>query len=326
VTSNAFPAKSEITICFAHVAYQMEATFQKYRTGMRHVQAWSVEQTKERLPDSDVLVISGLWRNEFLNHARRLRFIQSIGAGVDQFPLEELKKHEIRLASASGVNRNAVSEHVFALILALARKIHDARDNQRRHFWRPMIAEIPAREDELAGKTLGIVGLGRIGSRVAALGKAFGMHIIATKQRVDNYEGPADKVLPAQRAHDLLKESDFVVVTCALTPETRGIIDREALAAMKSSAFLINVARGQCVDQPALVEALRTGVIAGAGLDTFWDEPLAADSAIWDLANVVVTPHSAGETQKYESNVIDILLENLKRLWRGEHGLLNQIV
>jgi D-2-hydroxyacid dehydrogenase (NADP+) len=124
----------------------------------------------------------------------------------------------------------------------------------------------------------------------------------------------------------LLRESDFVVLHCPLTDETRGLIDARRLALMRPSAYLINVARGGCVDEPALLEALRAGAIAGAGIDHFWDEPLPPESPFWDLPDVLITPHTAGETQRYEDNVLDILLENLGRLERGETVLLNQVV
>jgi len=149
---------------------------------------------------------------------------------------------------------------------------------------------------------------------------------VATKRDTANYEGPADEVLPTDQLPDLLAQADVVVLNCPLTPETQGLIDRKALETMKPSALLINVARGACVDEDALIEALRNNTIAGAGLDTFVGEVPAEDSPFWELENVVVTPHSAGETQAYESNVIDILLENIARLERGEQELMNQIV
>ncbi len=321
-----FPENSDLTICFAHVAYQMAQTFGHRATGINHFQTWSSEDTLERLQEADVLVISGFWENGLLDVAPRLRFIQGIGAGYDRFPLDTLRERGIRFANATGVNRNAVSEHALALILALSRKIPEARDHQRRKFWRQMISDIPRREDELAGKTLGIIGPGAIGSRVASLGKAFDMRVIGTKRDPSTYEGPADEIWPTDRLDDLLAQSDFVVLTCALTPETRGLIDSRRLALMKPSAFLINVARGACVDEPALIDALEHGKIAGAGLDTFWDDPLPPESVIWDMDQVIVTPHTGGETQMYESNVIDILVENLDRLGRGETKLFNEIV
>jgi D-2-hydroxyacid dehydrogenase (NADP+) len=318
--------RQDITIGFAHAAYQMAEAFERRGAGVRYYQVRTLDDLKERMPETDVLVISGLWRNELLERAPRLRWIQSIGAGYDQFPLDELRRRGIRLSSARGVNRNAVSEHALAMILALARKLPEARDNQRRHVWRGMISNVPAREDELGGKTLGIVGIGHIGSRTAALAKAFAMRVVATKRTPQTYEGPADEVLPADRVDDLLRQSDFVVLHCPLTEETRGLISRERLALMKPSAYLINVARGAVVDEPAMLDALRRGAIAGAAIDHFYDEPLPADSPFWDMDNVLITPHTAGETQKYEHNVVDILMENLERLERGEADLQNQIV
>ncbi|MFQ5874788.1 MAG: NAD(P)-dependent oxidoreductase, partial [Dehalococcoidia bacterium] len=142
----------------------MDSVFAKRGAGPEFFQTRTPEDLDARVGEADVLVISGLWKNHLLNLASKLRFIQSIGAGYDQFPLDELKAQGIRLASAGGGNRNAVSEHVLALILMLSRQIHIDRDNQRGHFWRGMIPDPERRQDELPGKTLGIVGLGAIGS------------------------------------------------------------------------------------------------------------------------------------------------------------------
>jgi phosphoglycerate dehydrogenase-like enzyme len=170
------------------------------------------------------------------------------------------------------------------------------------------------------------VGLGGIGARLAALAQAFGMQVIATKRTPADAPDGVAEVHPPEELKLLLPRADFVALTCPLTPATRNLIDAEALARLKPSAYLINVARGGCVDEPALLAALRQGTIAGAGIDHFWDEPLPADSPFWDLENVVITPHTAGETRRYEENLIDILLENLARLWRGEAELVNQVV
>jgi len=304
----------------------MAASFAQRQTGISHLEVRDLDSLRERMPEMDVLVVSGLWRNELLERAPKLRWIQSIGAGYDQFPLDELRRRGIRLSSARGVNRKAVSEHALAMVLALARKLPEARDNQQRHVWRGMIGDIPHREDELGGKTLGIVGLGHIGSRTAALAKAFGMRVVATKRNPAVFEAPADEVWPSGRIDDLLRAADFVVLHCPLTDETRGLISRAKLALMKPSAYLINVARGAVVEEPALLDALREGTIAGAAIDHFSDEPLPPESPFWDLPNVLITPHTAGETQQYESNVLDILQENLGRLQRGETNLLNQVV
>ena len=321
-----FPSRSDLNICFAHVAYPMDQIFPNRDSGLTFCQARNPEELNNVIKEANILVVSGLWSNHLLESASKLRFIQSIGAGYDQFPLDELRERGIRLASASGVNRNAVSEHAMAMILSLSRHIHTGRDHQKAHFWRGMIADINLREDELSGKTLGIIGLGGIGSRVAKLGKAFDMQVIATKRDLSNGAEMADEVLSPDSLPTLLERSDFVVLNCPLTPATEEIINKESLNLMKPSSYLINVARGGCVNENDLIDALSNGNIAGAGLDHFWDDPLPSDSPFWDMDNVIITPHTAGETRAYEENVIDILLENLNRLCDGEETLVNQIV
>jgi phosphoglycerate dehydrogenase-like enzyme len=304
----------------------MKEAFAARSTGIAHFQVYDRAELDRRATEIDVLVVSGLWHNGLLQITPRLRWVQSIGAGYDQFPLPELKARGIRLTRAYGVNRNAVAEHAFALILALSRQLHYCRDNQRKHVYRQMISDVSRREDELAGKTLGIIGLGHIGSRVAELGKAFNMRVVATKRNPATYRGPADLVVTPDRTDEVAREADFLVLNCPLTPETRGLINARTLGLMKRSAFLVNVARGGCVDEQALLAALRDNRIAGAALDHFSEDPLPAASPFWDLDNVIVTPHTAGETRKYEENVIDILLENLSRLERGQTALLHEVV
>src|SRR6516225_12346083 len=154
-----FPSESDLTICFAHVAYQLQQRFALRKLPIRNFGVASHDELEVRIGEADVLVISGVWRNELVARAPKLRFIQSIGAGTDQFDRVVLKKRGIRLASAQGVNVNAVSEHVMSLILALARRLPEARDNQAKHVWRGMISDLTQREDELGGKTLLVVGL-----------------------------------------------------------------------------------------------------------------------------------------------------------------------
>ncbi len=245
-------------------------------------------------------------------------FVQSISAGTDQYARDAFAARGVRLASAAGVNANAVAEHAMALILALARRLPEARDNQARRHWRGMIGDLTQREDELGGKTLVIAGLGRIGGRLARLAKAFDMTVIGTRRDPAAGANGADSVHAMGELKALLPRADFVALTCPLTPETEGLIDAEALALMRPDAFLVNAARGRCVVEPALVEALAANRIAGAALDCTREEPLPADSPLWGLANAFITPHTAGETRRYEDNVLDILLDNLDRLWRGE--------
>lgn len=326
MTQQPFPTQAELNICFAHVAYQMTARFDARATGIQNFQVWTPADLRARLREAQVLVVSGFWRNELLEVAPNLRFIQAIGAGVDQFDQAALRERGIRLASARGVNKNAVSEHAMAHILAFARHIHTGRDHQHKQYWRGMLSDLTIRQDELGGRTLLIVGLGAIGSRLAKLAKAFDMQVIGTKRDLSTVDANVDEAYTPDRLLELLPRADYVALTCPLTPATTNLIDAVALAAMKPGAYLINMARGRVVDEPALIAALQGGQIAGAGLDCTWEEPLPTDSPLWPMPNVLITPHTAGETRRYEENVIDILLENLARLWRGERGLFNQIV
>jgi phosphoglycerate dehydrogenase-like enzyme len=320
------PPSDTVAICFAHVAYQLQERFAALDTGIHSFAARDAETLMERIGEADVLVISGLWRNGLLDRAAKLRFIQAIGAGTDQFPRDELATRGIRLASARGVNARAVAEHAMALILALSRRLPEARDNQARRVWRGMIGDLSRREDELGGKTLLVIGIGDIGGRLARLAKAFDMRVVGLRRDPSLGSGKADAVHPMSALKSVLPDADFVVLTCPLTEETENLIDAEALEHMKSSAYLVNVARGRVVDEAALIEVLAARRIAGAGLDVTAEEPLAPSSPLWGMEHVLVTPHTAGETRHYEDNVIEILRDNLDRLWRGESQLRNQVV
>jgi phosphoglycerate dehydrogenase-like enzyme len=326
MNATSFPPAANLTICFAHVAYRLGDRFALRRTGIRHFELRAYDELQARIGEADVLVVSGLWRNDLIAAATRLRFIQSISAGVDQYARDALAARGVRLASAQGANERAVAEHAISLILTLARHLHFARDNQARHVWRGMISDLAQREDEFGGKTLLIIGLGRIGSRLAHLARAFGMRVVATKRNPAAGAEAADAVVGEERLLEVLPEADFVALTCPLTKATENLIGERALAAMKPSAYLVNVARGRVVDEPALIAAVNSKRIAGAALDCAWEEPLPATSPLWDLTNILITPHTAGETRRYEDNIIDLLMENLGRLWRGETALKNQVV
>jgi D-2-hydroxyacid dehydrogenase (NADP+) len=320
------PGKDALRICFAHSAYRMAERFAARGTGIAHFQVHTPEALTARVGEADVLVASMLWRNELLAAAPQLKFIQSISAGMDRFDTDLIRAHGIRLASAAGVNANAVAEHAMAMILALRRQLHTGRDNQTAKHWRGMIADIPAREDELAGKTIVIVGLGRIGARLAKLAKAFDLRVLATRRNAALGGEGIDGVFAHDHLGEVLPAADILALTCPLTAETENLLDAQALARMKPTAHIVNVARGRVVVEEALLAALREGRIAAAALDVTREEPLPATSALWGMPNVLLTPHTAGETQRYEDGVIDLLLANLERLWRGEARLVNQVV
>jgi D-2-hydroxyacid dehydrogenase (NADP+) len=321
-----FPSKDDLTICFAHAAYRMQDRFELRRTGIRNFQVWAYDDLVKRVPEADVVVASGMWRNDLIPHAAKLKFIQSISSGMDQYSKEQLAAKGVRLASAAGVNARAVAEHALALILAIMRRLPEARDNQHRKMWRGMLGDLTEREDELGGKTVLIVGMGRIGSHLAKLCKAFDMKLLGIRRDPAQGANGADSIHGMAELVKLAPQADFVVLTCALTPETTGLMSAAAFAAMKPSSVFVNVARGKVADEAALIKTMQDGRIWAAGIDVTAEEPLPENSPLWTLPNVFVTPHTAGETRAYEDNVLDILMENLDRLWRGEPRLRNQVL
>jgi D-2-hydroxyacid dehydrogenase (NADP+) len=321
-----FPLPQDMVIGFAHSAYQLEAEFLSRCKDIATRSATTIQELEAMIPEIDVLVVSGFWRNSMLDKAKRLRFVQSISAGIDQYDPALFKAHDVRLASAQGANERAVSEHALSLMLALSRHLHLGRDAQGEKRWRPMISNPLMREQEQLGRTVVVVGFGRIGQRFGRLARALDCHVIGLRQNAIAMPECADKVLSIDALNDILPQADVVVLTCPLTPKTLGLINARTLGRMKPSAHLINVARGKVVNQADLVEALRANIIAAAALDVTEVEPLEADSPLWSMPNVIITPHSAGETSRYESNIIDFLEGNLDRLWRQEAHLTNQVV
>jgi phosphoglycerate dehydrogenase-like enzyme len=321
-----FPAKNDLTICFAHAAYRMKDRFDLRNTGIRSFEVRAYDDLVKRIGEADVVLASGMWKNDLIPHAGKLKFVQSISSGMDQYSKELLGARGIRLASAAGVNARAVAEHAIALVLAVYRRLPEARDNQHRKVWRGMLGDLTQREDEIGGKTLLVVGMGRIGSHLAMLARAFGMKVIGIRRDPAQGANGADSIHAMGDLVKLVPQADVVALTCALTPETTGLMSRAAFAAMKPSSVFVNVARGKVADEAALIETMQAGRIWAAALDVTADEPLPAASPMWTLPNVFVTPHTAGETRAYEDNVLDILMENLERLWRGDKTLRNQVL
>lgn len=313
-------------IQFAHVAYQFEACFAERGRPEPNFQTWTPDESAARLAEAEVIVASGLWKNDWLAAAPNLKYVHVCGAGYDQFDQDAIRARGIRLCNSSGVNVNAVSDHAMALTLTLARQVHLARDRQARAEWRGAISDLTKREEEMDGKTMLVYGFGAIGSRLGRLARAFGMNVVGIRRSPATAADDGVTIRPPADFHAALADADVVVLTCPLTDATRGLVDAGALAAMKPGAYLINVARGPVAVEDAVVAALQSGAIAAAGLDVFDPEPLPATSALWGLENAVVTPHTAGETRRYEANVLDFLVENLDRLARGETELVNQIV
>jgi len=320
-----FPAKDKLTICFAHVAYAMQDQFAKRGTGIKSFQVRSYEEFEKRVGEADVVVASGMWKNDIIPKATNLKFIQSISAGMDQYSKELLGAKGVRLCSASGVNARAVAEHAIALMLALARKLPQARDNQIAGKWRGMISEIAAREDELGGKTLAIVGMGRIGSRTVKRCVAFEMDTYVLDPNVteaDIKKAGATKVTDLKA---VLPRIDYVSVHCPKSPETVNMFNAETLALMKPEAFLVNTARGGIVNEDALYDALSTGKLRGAGLDVLDREPPDPKNKLFTLENVIFSPHMAGVTQEASDRMAVTAVENILSVFDGRVNAANVV-
>ena len=206
------PARDKLHVVFAHGAYQMADRFAARRTGIAHSQVRNLDDLRMHVGEADVVCVSMMWKNDLLAAAPRLQFIQSISAGIDQYDVAAFKSRGVRLASAAGVNANAVAEHAFALTLALQRHIHTGRDNQMQSHWRPMILTIAAREAELTGKTMVIVGLGRIGGRLARFAKAFDMRVIGVKRNITEPVADVDQIVMTRDLLSVLPHADIVVL------------------------------------------------------------------------------------------------------------------
>lgn len=265
------------------------------------------------LADAPILV-TWHWRDDFLTPA--LRWVQSVSVGVDQYPLERLVDAGVALTVPRGINAGPVAEHTFGLVLSLTRGVARGVRHQTQGAWR----QGPV--SELEGKTLGVLGLGAVGEAIARLGKAFGMRVVGTKRDPSSYDGSADAVLGSVR--EVCEDADVVVVALPGGAETEGLVGADELAAI-GKGWLVNVGRGSVVDEAALVEALTEGALLGAGLDVFEREPLPAESPLWGLDNVVITPHQAGHTPRYGERLAAAFLENLAA-YRGAGKWRNRIV
>ncbi len=241
----------------------------------------------------------------------QLRWVHTASAGVDDPFFHRLLQRGVLLTNAIGVRRVPIGQHTLLMMLYFVRCMPHYLTAQRAHRWDPGWGE------ELTDKTVGIVGLGHIGQEVARLSKAFGMRVIATKRRPIDIEW-VDQLLPPTALHQLLSQADFVVISTALTPETRGLFGEQEFKAMKPTAYLLNVARGAIVQEAKLIEALQSGRIAGAYLDVFEHEPLPAESPLYDMPNVVITPHCCDASPLNERRDLQLFLDNLERFKRNE--------
>lgn len=296
------------------------------------------EIPQEQWEDTEILLTPGLLPD--LGKAPKLRWIQFYSAGVDSYVGHPLFRDSGVIAtSMSGALTWQVSEFVLMALLAFGQKLPKLIGNQRKKHW-------PEKKEkkqnfmplELRDSTVGIIGYGSIGRQVARLMVPFGATVLASKRDVmhpedrgyakDGMGDPQgdffDRLYPPEALHSMISECDFVVLTLPLTEDTYHIIDEEAFKVMKPSAYLVNVGRGELIDQQALVDALQSKQIAGTALDVFEEEPLSLESPLWEMENVIISPHIAGISRYLESERVSLFIENINR-YISESPLYNQI-
>ena len=282
-------------------------------------------EVEDALADAEVLVTlghatAGMSRMyEVVRRMPRLAWVQTISAGYEDIlePLET--RPDVLLTTAAGIYAPQMSEMVVLYMIALTRDVKGIVRNQDTRTWHMG----PVRT--LDGLTVGIVGLGGSGARIARVCKAFGMTTYGLA-RTRRREHDVDRLYDPSRLHELAAEVDFLVLTVPLSAETERLADASVFAAMKPTAFLLNVARGGVVDEPALIDALRRGTIAGAGLDVFEQEPLPPESPLWEMDNVFLTPHLAGFNTRYVEQLLAVLKPNLRHYLDGRRDLMVNVV
>ncbi len=267
---------------------------------------------------TDVEVLMGYFLPTVCAAAPNLRWIQSFSAGMDKFLFPEIiERDEVAVSNVAGLYAIQGAEHAWALLLALARSLPAAIRSQEQHRWHagPVFS--------ITGATLGVIGMGGFGLEMVKRAQGYDMNILALDPIRTEAPAGVTQLKPPTREnlHELLRESDAVMVACPRTPETYHLISTDEFAAMKPSAYLINVTRGGIVDEAALLVALQNGEIAGAALDVVENEPLSETSPLWDAPNLILTPHRAGASQHRHRDIVNFFLQNLRRYLSGERVL-----
>lgn len=283
--------------------------------GLETVIVSSPAEALAQIADADVYY--GRPSDELVAAGKQLRLIQAQSAGVDfVMKMPVLQASDVPLANTRGAHAPSIAEHTFALLLALTRGFPTCVGWQQRKFWgRAEGYRLPR---EIMGSTIGIVGYGAIGRAIAQRAVGFGMKVVAVDLFPAMDAPYVDEVWPVSRFHDLLAESDVVAIAVPYTKETHHIFDDAAFAAMKPGSYIVAVSRGGIIDETALVAALQSGHLAGAGLDVAEAEPLPESSPLWELPNVILTPHLAGSSTQKERRCAEVLRENILRLERGD--------
>lgn len=255
--------------------------------------------------------------------APKLRWLQTFNAGVDHPIFAEMLQRGIRLTTAAGTTAVPIAQSAITGLLMLARGFPNWLRAQREHKW-AHVRGGPGLPLDLAGQTICVLGLGAIGGEIARLAKALGLNVIGIRRSPRKEGDPVDEIHPPAQLAAVLPRCQWLAIACPLTPETRKLIDADLLAKLPKGARLMNVGRGEIVDEPALIAALQSGHLAGAYLDVFEKEPLPANSPLWDLPEVICTPHNSGASAGNEGRVREVFVQNVCR-WLDDRPLINEV-
>ena len=320
----------KILICHHHrfelwcappwIAQRLERDF----PGFSVVHLPNYDRLSEEIPDTDILIGWAI-KPEQLVTARKLKWIHSPAAAVHQLMFPALINSSVVLTNSGDVHGPVVAEHGIAVLLALAKRLPQAmRYQQKKHWAQETLWQEHPRPREIAGETVVVVGMGSIGREFASRAKSLSMKVLAVRENPQKGSGGADAVYGPTQFDEVLPQADYVLLCTPLTPATTGLLNAARLSRMKSESYVINVGRGQLLDERALIDALQNGRIAGAALDVFAEEPLPPDSPLWTLENLLITPHTAAVTDRLWDRHYQLISENLRRFLAGK-PLLNLI-
>jgi len=261
--------------------------------------------TQDHYKEAEIVLGWNTGMEEALSSDCKLRWVQTSSAGVDRLPLNKLRSLGVHLTSASGIHPISMAETLFAMLLSFSRNLHHAIRNQSRREWKSS-----EQYHQLAGQTMGIIGVGVIGAEFARLAGAFGMRTLGVRRSLLPVPG-VDQMYTMEQLDEVLSQSDVIVNVLPYTPDTHHLFNSDTFGKMREGALFFNMGRGASVHTGDLVHALQTGTLGGAGLDVFETEPLPEEHPLWDMDNVIMTPHIGGWTAHYKQKVADILLHNL---------------
>jgi phosphoglycerate dehydrogenase-like enzyme len=285
---------------------------------LKVLQLPNYDRVPEEIADTDVF-IGWLLRPEQFVTAKKLKWIHSPAAAVHQLMFPEVVRSSVLVTNSTGVHGPVVAEHAIAVLLALAKRLPQSMRYQAKNKWsQEQLWQERPRPREVDGATVAVIGMGVIGSEFTRRAKALGMKVLAVRENPGKGTGGADEVFGPAQIDDVLPRADYVLLCTPVTPATTHIMNRARLKKMKPDAYLINVARGTLIDEPDLLEALKSRTIAGAALDVFEEEPLPEQSPFWELDNVLITPHTAAVTERLWERHFRLIVENLNRFLAGK--------